>query len=338
MKTVCIYHSIDLDGWMSAAIVRHWFIENHRDGLYFITVDNEDVPEDINHLDTLTFIGYNYGQPIPDLSGYDKVIMCDISFPKEEMINIAKKIGLNFIWLDHHISAITSFTNSDMNGENYYPNGIRNTKFAACELTWQYFFPNTIMPEIVRLLGRYDCFGHKGTDEEQKVLEFQYGARSIINNYEEAYIWLVKCIHELVYKNSDTILQPILLNTNNILKDGKSIYKYLCTEAEQTYKNGFKIILTEHIYSENKIKMWYPRNFLCINKERFNPINFGIDYHKDGYDGVACFWYNGNTKLWHFSLYNDNGHVDCSLIAKQYGGGGHKGASGFTVRNLNEIF
>lgn len=25
MKTVCVYHSIDLDGWMSAAIVKHWF-------------------------------------------------------------------------------------------------------------------------------------------------------------------------------------------------------------------------------------------------------------------------------------------------------------------------
>lgn len=25
MKTVCIYHSIDLDGWMSAAIVKHWW-------------------------------------------------------------------------------------------------------------------------------------------------------------------------------------------------------------------------------------------------------------------------------------------------------------------------
>lgn len=25
MKTVCIYHSIDPDGWMSAAIVKHWF-------------------------------------------------------------------------------------------------------------------------------------------------------------------------------------------------------------------------------------------------------------------------------------------------------------------------
>ena len=67
--------------------------------------------------------------------------------------------------------------------------------------------------------------------------------------------------------------------------------------------------------------------FLCVNQERFNPINFGIDYHKEGYDGFACFWYKNGKWMW--SLYNDNEEVDCSVIAKQYGGGGHKGAAGF---------
>lgn len=27
-RTICIYHSIDLDGWMSAAIVKMWFIDS----------------------------------------------------------------------------------------------------------------------------------------------------------------------------------------------------------------------------------------------------------------------------------------------------------------------
>ena len=60
-----------------------------------------------------------------------------------------------------------------------------------------------------------------------------------------------------------------------------------------------------------------------------------IDYHKDGYDGCACFHYaNG---MWNFSLYNDNGEVDCSVIAKQFGGGGHKGASGFRIDDITKI-
>ncbi len=303
MKTVCIYHSVDLDGWMSAAIVKHWFNST-------VEIPNKK-DEPIN---TLDFIGYNYGQPIPDLSEYDKVIMCDISFPKEEMDDLreSKEVG-NFIWLDHHISAIQSCSN--------YPYGIRDTNYAACELTWKYFFPDEPMPEIVRLLGRYDCFGHKGTYEELKVLKFQYAARAVITNYIQAYLYLTS----IDQTNRDEVHDQII----SFHKAGAFIYKYLCTEAEQIYKNSFPIELS---YLENKYSSVHKKvKFLCVNKERFNPVNFGIDYHKDGYDGVACFWYTG--KDWAFSLYNDNGEVDCSMIAKQYGGGGHKGAAGFRVNS-----
>ena len=172
------------------------------------------------------------------------------------------------------------------------------------------------MPEIVRLLGRYDCFGHKGTYEEQKVLKFQYGARQKISNYEEAY----KSLYMGLAPNPRGYLDSILIS-------GEAIYKYLCTEAKQTYKNGFKITL----FGEDYITY----QFICINKERFNPINFGIDYHKDGYDGCACFHYaNG---MWNFSLYNDDGKVDCSAIAKQFGGGGHFSASGFRIKDITQI-
>lgn len=303
MKTACVYHSVDLDGWMSAAIVRHWWRNNN--------LDSKEPTED-----TLCMIGYNYGQPIPDLSEYDKVIMCDISFPKEEMFKFWHNLSKEIIWIDHHISAIND-------NNNLVWKGLQDTKFAACELTWKYFFPNKQMPEIVRLLGRYDCFGHKGTSEEQKVLEFQYGARQCINDYESAYQRLKKSILDTQKGNTLEVENAIHLT-------GISIYKYLCTEAKQTYKNGFEIKLVEEI-TDAIGKNIVNRKFICINKERFNPINFGINYHKDGYDGCACFHYaNG---MYNFSLYNDNGKVDCSAIAKQFGGGGHKGAAGFTCDN-----
>ena len=439
MKTVCVYHSIDLDGWMSAAIVKYWFEKQ-------LIITNSSIDSITDKID---FIGYNYGQPIPDLSEYDKVIMCDISFPIEEMENLRQHLQDNFIWIDHHISAIKA---ADERTNNYY-DGIRDTKFAACELTWKYFFPDEPMPEIVRLLGRYDCFGHKGTDEEQKVLEFQYGARQCISNYEEAYTYLSKHIEA---EKGAMLSQEVSIP--GIWNKGKAIYQYLCTEAKQTYKNGFEIIFNPLVnkvflggtcnnsiwrdelipllninYFNPVVEDWTPEcqlneykekelsnihlyvitkemtgvfsiaevidsvhsnketvfivipngfnnrqlkslqavadmvvnhggkakitsnmkeiaiminrlddnlinksyKFICINKERFNPINFGIDYHKDGYDGCACFHYDG--KQWCFSLYNDNGLVDCSQIAQHFGGGGHKGAAGFKVDDINKF-
>lgn len=316
MKIACVHHSIDLDGWMSAAVVLKWFIDKMN-------------TETGNH--EIEFIGYNYGDPIPDMKEYDKVIMCDISFPKEEMKNLEFTLEYgnpedkNFIWIDHHISAI-----NDNIDRNFH--GLRDTNFAACELTWKFFFPNDPMPELVRLLGRYDCFGHKGTDEELKVLQFQYGARQRISNYREAYTYLYNHLEAekgamLNFKNS----------IDGILQDGVAIYNYLCTEAKQSYKNGFAIEFDNPKWDtvEHYPGMPLKLKFICINKERFNPVNFGIDYHADGYDGAACFHYaNG---MWNFSLYNDNEQVNCSLIAKQFGGGGHKGAAGFKIKNIESI-
>ena len=190
MKTVCIYHSIDLDGFMSAAIVKHWFKQEYKNDSYDCGNDFQRVENYDSRYAKLDFIGYNYGQPVPDLSGYNRVIMCNISFPENEMYKLC--VTKDFIWNDHHASALAMYENirPSLPNDIYYAKGLRGVQYAACELTWKYFFPNEPMPEIVRLLGMYDSFRYKGTDEEQKVLEFQYGARQVIQDYETAYNWL----------------------------------------------------------------------------------------------------------------------------------------------------
>ena len=110
-----------------------------------------------------------------------------------------------------------------------------------------------------------------------------------MGNYEEAYDWLA---------GAGTEQSKI----DAIMNTGIPIYDYLCEEAKKIYSRGFEIYLTEPINEESREN----RRFFCVNQERFNPINFGIDYHKDGYDGVACFHYENGG--WGFSLYNDNRH------------------------------
>lgn len=329
MKIACVYHKADLDGWMSAAIIKHWFLP------YSPEIDvydyNNTLKINYQYLTQkeLHFIGYDYGNPVPDLSEYNKIIMVDVSFSVETMIDLIKKYGEKFIWIDHHQRIINEVVSENKDNLPYEglvttPDGV---KYAACELTWMYFFPDEPIPEIVRLLGMYDSFRHKDTDEDQKVLWFQYGARGVINNYDRAYYYL---LHTLGLSNwNHDISNPI----RGILYSGAEIYGYLCVEAKETYKNGFPLLLIEH--KDNVTVGEQTKIFICFNSERFNPINFGIDYHKDGYDGAACFWYQNGK--WKFSLYNDNGLVDVSVIAKQYGGGGHKGASGFVVNDLSTI-
>lgn len=337
MKTICVYHNLDLDGWMSAAIVKKYWLTNLAQEQHLgyqilsdskISESNSDNPKNI-----INFIGYNYGQPIPDLTDFDKVVMCDISFPKDIMDKLRAKLGPNFIWIDHHISAINDMQYSDKRDFSYCA-GLRDTKFAACELTWKYFFPNEEMSEIVRLLGLYDTFRHKNTDEEQKVLEFQYGARERITDYKSAYDVLCITKDEKLYMGGQYFDNYI----NQIYDAGKAIYRYLCTDAKQSYKNGFEITFDFTTLLREQCGNYEGFKFICINKERFNPINFGIDYHKEGYDGAMCFHIDNNKTVC-ISLYNDNGEVDCSAIAKSFGGGGHKGAAGcrMTLEQFNNL-
>jgi hypothetical protein len=311
---------------MSAAIVRLAHrTENARNGINPPFLDHD-----------LDLIGYNYGDPIPDLSGYEKVILVDISFPPDRMVELFQNFGLNLIWLDHHISAIRSVDEAlhALQGGSILIPGIRDLQHAACELTWHYFFPSVSIPEIVRLLGRYDCFGHRGTPEEKYVLEFQYGAREVIHNVETAFRYLTNHI------TGEEQGKPAYGGSiEEIHAQGATVYAYLCEEAKQVYKNGFEVELGYRFPNPYPTSVTMeehiPIKFICINRDRFNPTNFGIDYHKDGYDGCACFYFDG--KGYNFSLYNDNGLVDVSQIAHQYGGGGHKGAAGFRVDSLDSI-
>lgn len=326
-RILCVYHSRDLDGWMSAAIVKKWFIEDNHPNKYLIDGTSYVSGGNNNTSNSLDFLGYDYGDEIPDTDDYDKVIMCDVSFPMIEMSKMHGS-GLNITWIDHHSSAINNYRQYEEDNNNCLENysgwtTVLDTKKAACELTWEHLFTHEKMPELVRLLGRYDCFGHKGTSEEEYVLEFQYGARHAISDYREAYAALKQA------EKSNSYIESV----HSI---GKSIYMYLCTEAKNTYKRSFSVIFSETTINEDGgITSGRIRNFITVNRDRFNPVNFGIDYHEDGYDGAACFWYKEGK--WHWSLYNDNGEVDCSQIAKNFGGGGHKGAAGFVMEDFSDM-
>lgn len=268
--TYCIYHSRDLDGWMSGAIVKLAIPDVH-------------------------LIGYDYGQPIPEIpEDADRVIMVDVTFDRPLLEELSKRCQL--VIVDHHISTVPKIEGLEVFGKV-------DTKYAACELCWQYFM-SCDTPELVRFLGMYDSFRHKGTDEERIVLEFQYGARQAISCVESAYLALNAVLEDY---DERSIL-------NVILDNGRSIYKYLCAEAINTMKRTFGISYNGH-------------KFLCVNQERFNPINYGIDYHSLGYDAFICFWYVNDKFL--YSIYNDNGEFDCAEFATRLGGGGHKGAAGW---------
>lgn len=146
MTPICFYHSADLDGVCSGAIVKHF------------------VPD-------CELVGYDYGQPFPwdkvrpgmdaendplwahlykpengyvlevigdppkaaiETLKYERrtVYMADVSLPPEDMKRLAEVS--NLVWIDHHKSAIESLRGTLIAG-------LRDVKAAACELVWAWF-------------------------------------------------------------------------------------------------------------------------------------------------------------------------------------------------------
>ena len=68
---------------------------------------------------------------------------------------------------------------------------------------------------------------------------------------------------------------------------------------------------------------------MVLNRKRNSDIFLN---HINEYDLVVSYIYNGNT--YSYSIYSKNENVDCSKIAELFGGGGHKGASGFSTKHL----
>jgi oligoribonuclease NrnB/cAMP/cGMP phosphodiesterase (DHH superfamily) len=144
----CFFHSADLDGHCSGAIVKYKFPQCELFG-----------------------INYDYNFPWDKVTKDDIVFIVDFSLPAETMKKLYDFIGDNLIWIDHHVSIIDKISND-------YPEmnipGVRKVGTAACILTWEYLFPKKELPRSVLLLGKYDIW-----DLTDEVLEFQYGIRAI---------------------------------------------------------------------------------------------------------------------------------------------------------------
>lgn len=276
-----ISHSADLDGLCSQAIAKRYFGE-------------------LAH-----YVGWDYGQEIPNTDAYTRVYLIDISFPKEEMAKIAHKL----VWLDHHNSAIKE-------NPTYY-GGKRIDGVAACRIAWQWFFGNSKAtkedyldrkveePLAVTLLGEHDIWNHT----DGRTLPFQYGMQARENPAWE------------VLLNADGADMSSVEEINTILRDGYSIEKYLkVTQAQLANEAGYDADFEG-------------LKFRVLNTPQKGSLQFDASI-KEHHDGCLRYYWDGQK--WGCSLYGvaHKKDIDLSAIAKKYGGGGHRGAAGCSFDKL----
>jgi oligoribonuclease NrnB/cAMP/cGMP phosphodiesterase (DHH superfamily) len=287
MNTLVVTHSADLDGVCSQEIARKALGTNG-----------------------VIYLGFDYGQPIPDLTPYDTVYLIDISFPRAEMERWQGKM----VWIDHHRSAIEEMAGLDIRG--YRIDGV-----AACRLAWQWFMTwnvsrnpianyDATLPEkadyvdrkvsepyVVQLLGEYDVWDFR----DANVVPFQLGMLA-----ESSPDW------NLLF--SQPAVNPSGYVASLIVK-GRAIQSFT---TEQNAKVAAKCAFT---------LQWEGLTFLALNCATFNSSTL-LSATKPEHDALMGFYWDGTA--WKVSLRHAPGkeHHNLGALAKTFGGGGHPGAAG----------
>jgi hypothetical protein len=289
--TLVLHHSADFDGLASRAVA-HKALG-----------------------DTADYLGWDYGQPLPDLSPHTTVYMIDISLPIEVMRENAHKI----ILIDHHATLIAAVAPFKDSFKGYYCiDGV-----AACRLAHQWFlkewrdvlgmiwllpdktqFVDRMVdePYAIQLLGEYDVWDKRNPDTDL----FQFG------------------IQAEPYPGWDLLLgggPGGSLYVDHLILNGLVIRQYTDTiNAQISTERGFDL-------------QWEGFYWRCLNTARCNSMTF-IAALRPEHDG--CLAYHWNGKHWKFSLYGvpHKPELNLSVVSKKYGGGGHAQASGFQLSML----
>lgn len=251
----------------------------------------------------IQMIGWDYGDMQPEINEGDYYILTDISFNPETMMRLN---STNCIWVDHHKSAILD---SETYGYGNIP-GIRKIGDSASLLAWRFFFKNLTVPEIVYWVDRYDVWKQGG--DWDNVLVHQYGIRSTLGDPKD----------KNEFSNWDINFTEYQISV--IVNKGTAITKFIEQQNKNSAKRCFNLMF-EGLF------------FCAVNQGECNSeiVNSAIT---KTHDAIMCFRFTGID--WSVSMYdnpkNEKKH-DLSLIAKRWMGGGHFSASGFKVKNIQDV-
>lgn len=279
-----IFHSADYDGMMSATIAKMYYKDS-----------------DVN------LIPYNYNQDIDLRPMIDStIVMVDISLSEAEM-KYLKEHTEKFIWIDHHSTAIEKYKHLNIEG-------IQEVGKAACELTWEFFYPHLSIPKVVELLGRYDVWdmGYSLVNEARALqLALAYEGVTVQNGF---YDYLSSLLYNEV--SNDTTLKLVKL-----IDLGTIISKY---QIEQNKRTMNRVAVTKNVVIAGKSYK------AIVANTTGNSISFDSVYDPTVHDFMLRYCIGKNNEI-QCSLYSTKENIHCGELVSYFGGGGHKGAAGFTL-------
>jgi oligoribonuclease NrnB/cAMP/cGMP phosphodiesterase (DHH superfamily) len=243
---------------------------------------------------------YGDSLPLERILSADHIVLVDFSLPKEEMIQLASYH--QFTWIDHHKSAIEELADVSQTWA-----GTRDTNEAACVLTWLYLLPHIPVPHSIKLIGDRDIW--RWAEEDTGAFNeglFQLDTRPL----------------------NDSLWNPLLEDDRGMLEQiiqhGKVLRTARLKDIRRTiHGRGFTASIEGH-------------HALVVNQRGSGDL--GQQIRDLGYEMAYCYidnYHQGEITTF-VTLYSSS--VDVSILAQQFGGGGHEGAAGFHFQRRESPF
>jgi oligoribonuclease NrnB/cAMP/cGMP phosphodiesterase (DHH superfamily) len=255
-----------------------------------------------------------YQEPPPDVTNRD-VLLVDFSYKRPVLEEMADKAN-SILVLDHHKTAADDLAFLDPAGRswsghltNAYQDrceGITRSLYALFDMdrsgagiAWDYFFPNETRPQLINHIEDRDLWRFS----IPRTREIQANVFSYPYDFD---VW-------------DMLMRA---RPEDIAKEGEAIERKHFKDIEElvtVFKHRRKIGGYEVPVSNLPYTLTSDAGHLMAKGEPF----------------AACYWDTPEGRV--YSLRSTDEGVDVSEIAKGYGGGGHRNASGFRVPYEHEL-
>ncbi|PIQ28882.1 phosphoesterase [bacterium (Candidatus Blackallbacteria) CG17_big_fil_post_rev_8_21_14_2_50_48_46] len=230
--------------------------------------------------ETAIYIPMRHGATLPEIPSGSEVYILDFSFDRETLLELSQRSKLKV--LDHHKTALAELKDLDFAEFDMHRSG--------AVMTWQYFFPEEPIPELLKYIQDQDLW-----------------------------TWSLPDAHEIttalsIYPMEFEVWNSLEVDT--LREEGKITlrYKHQLIENLGQRVDWFEILGHEVPGVNTPLFASELGNNLCL---RFPEAPFAMSF-------------SDQKGLRKFSL-RSIGEFDVSAICREFGGGGHRNASGFAL-------
>jgi len=242
--------------------------------------------------DLAAYKAVRHHEPIPKLPDNIELYIVDFCYPMDVLVSTAQRVK-KIVVLDHHISAQKDY--ETYISHSAIPNNLEFNfvqEHSGCMITWSYFHGNKEAPKLLKHIEDHDLWRHELPKTEA----------------------ISKALF-LRLPTDFSVFENIKLHT--LEREGAVLLK-------QHQLNIRRLVNTRHKVKLNGIEG------LAVNAPGMFSSDLGHALSK--LSGTYGLTYNWHGKRQHYECgLRSVGEFDVSELAKVFGGGGHKNASGFTI-------